>query len=105
MVGLEPSWPGTILSIDLASPGPLLHPAKRSAALGGQRNPGLLSPRHFLLSLELTLALQLGRASVMSRPCLSLEPVQGEQWQQGGQGQKTQGLPIPGSLPTVKFWS
>lgn len=27
MVGLEPSWPGTILSIDLASPGPLLHPA------------------------------------------------------------------------------
>lgn len=69
VVGLEPSWPGTILSIGLASPvgrpGPLLHAAKQSAALGGQSNPGLFSPRPVLLSLGLTLALQLGSPSVM----------------------------------------
>lgn len=58
------SWSPAGLSTDLASPvceaWPVLHPAKLSAALEGQRNPGLLSPRHLLSSLQMTLALQRG---------------------------------------------
>lgn len=66
-------------------PGSLLHPAKLSAALGGQGNPGLLSLRCLIGSLVLTLALQLGWETLCAipGPSLTLVPVQGEQQQQG----------------------